>query len=171
MMKFDALMSPVLAAAIFTMPSIASAAPVVGDAQAVGEPAVSNSDTCAPQQPDEITICAERDRVVPYRIDPGILDTERAHKESPPPARGQVIRLEKCPPHGLRCSGQGAIPLSAIAMVALRTAYLAAAGEDWQTSLGVRDDSYDEYRTAKTREKRQRDERKPRFGIVSGSRR
>lgn len=171
MMKFDALMSPVLAAAMFTMPSIASAAPAVGVAQAVGEPAVSNSDTCSPQQPDEITICAERDRVVPYRIDQGILDTERAQKESPPPARGQVVRLEECPPHGLSCSGQGAIPLSAIAMVALRTAYLAAAGEDWQSSLGVRDDSYDEYRTAKTREKRQRDERKPRFGIVSGSRR
>ena len=128
------------------------------------------ADPCASVVPDEITVCAQRDQAEPYRIDPGVLGEQRAKTANPEPDRMGALKPEKCPPHGPRCSGQGAIPISAIALVAVKTAILVATNENWREPLGLADHSYDEYRAAKAREQRRRDERKVRFGILSGKR-
>lgn len=134
---------------------------------ALAAPAVS--DPCTSVRPDEITVCGQRDQGERYRIDPGVLGAERAANANPEPNRNVSVKPEKCPPHGPRCSGQGAIPISAIALVAAKTAVLAATGEDWRKPLGLNDKAYDEYRAAKAKEERRRQERKVRvLGTVIG---
>jgi len=114
--------------------------------------------------PDEITVCAERDQNERYRIDPGVLGADRVANANPRPEQ-KLAPKEKCPPHGPVCEGQGAIPISAIAIVAAKTAILAAKGEDWREGLGLNDKDYDEYRAAKAKEERRRRERKVQVGF------
>jgi len=126
-------------------------------------------DACTMINPDEITVCAERNQKDRYRIDPGVLGADRAADPNPRPEQKLAPR-EKCPPHGPVCEGQGAVPISAIAIVAAKTAILAAKGEDWRQGLGLNDKDYDEYRAAKAKEERRRRERKVQVGVgVSGN--
>lgn len=144
---------------------------VAGDEEPPLATVASTVDPCQSPRPDEVTVCAERGQQDRFRIDPGVLGQQRAAQANPEPNRNQAVRKEKCPPHGPICEGQGAIPVSAIALLAAKTAILAATGEDWREPLGLNDKNYDEYRAAKAKEQRRRDERKVRFGILSGSRR
>lgn len=122
-------------------------------------------DPCTMVNPDEITICAERNQKDRYRIDPGVLGSDRAANANPRPEQ-KLAPKEKCPPHGPVCEGQGAIPISAIAIVAARTAILAAKGEDWREGLGLTNDQdYEEYRAAKAKEERRRREKNVQVGF------
>ena len=122
-------------------------------------------DACAMINPDEITVCAERNQKDRYRIDPGVLGADRAANANPRPEQ-KLAPKEKCPPHGPICEGQGAIPISAIAIVAAKAAILAAKGEDWREVAGLTNDQdYEEYRAAKAREERRRRERKVQVGF------
>ena len=115
--------------------------------------------------PDEITVCAERNSKDRYRIDPGVLGADRAANANPRPEQ-KLAPKEKCPPHGPICEGQGAIPISAIAIVAAKTAILAANGGDWREVVGLTNDQdYEEYRAAKAKEERRRRERKVQVGF------
>ncbi len=128
-------------------------------------------DPCTTIQTDEITVCGERNQKDRYRIDPGVLGADRAAEANPRP-EPKLAPKEKCPPHGPVCSGQGAIPVSAIAIVAVQTAVRAAKGEDWREGLGLTDDQdYEEYRLTKAKEERRKQERKVRIGVgASGNR-
>jgi len=153
----------------FLLVGLLAAAPTAGQGVATSElPTVLES--CDSAGADEIIVCAPREQVEPYRIDPGVLAEQRSKTANPQPDRMGALKPEKCPPHGPRCSGQGAVPISAIALVAVKTAILAATSENWREPLGLADDSYDEYRAAKAREQRRRDDRKVRFGVLSGKR-
>ncbi|QIK96833.1 hypothetical protein G7076_10700 [Sphingomonas sp. HDW15A] len=127
-------------------------------------------DPCTMVNPDEITVCAVRNQKDRYRIDPGVLGADRAANANPRPEQ-KLAPKEACPPHGPICSGQGAVPISAIAIAAAKTALLAANGGDWREGLGLTDDEdYEAYRLAKAKEERRRRERKVRVGIgVSGN--
>ena len=153
----------------FLLATVLAAAPASGLGVPPPEPPRA-LDSCDSGSTEEITVCAQRDQADPYRIDPGVLGEQRAKTANPEPDRMGALKPEKCPPHGPRCSGQGAIPISAIALVAVKTAILAATSENWREPLGLADHSYDEYRAAKAREQRRRDERKVRFGVFSGKR-
>ena len=121
-------------------------------------------DPCTMVNPEEITVCAERSQKDRYRIDPGVLGADRAAEANPRPEQ-KLAPKEKCPPYGPVCEGQGAIPVSAIAIVAAKTAILAAKGEDWREGLGLNDKDYEEYRAAKARDERRRRERKVQVGL------
>jgi hypothetical protein len=122
-------------------------------------------DPCTMVNPDEITVCAERNQKDRYRIDPGVLGADRAASANPRPEQ-KLAPKEKCPPHGPICEGQGAIPISAIAIVAVQTAIKAAKGEDWREAVGLTDDQdYEEYRAAKAKEERRRREKKVQVGF------
>ena len=124
-------------------------------------------DPCTSVQADEITVCGERNQKDRYRIDPGVLGADRAAEANPRPEQ-KLAPKEKCPPHGPICPGQGAIPVSAIALVAVETAVRAAKGEDWREGLGLTNDrDYEEYRLAKAKEERRKEERKVRVGVTA----
>ena len=153
----------------FLLTALFAVSPAAGQGVATaGLPTVSGS--CDSAGSDEIIVCAPREQAEPYRLDPGVLAEQRSKNANPEPDRMGALKPEKCPPHGPRCSGQGAIPISALAIVALKTAILAATSENWREPLGLADDGYDEYRAAKAREQRRNDERKVRFGVLSGKR-
>ena len=128
-------------------------------------------DPCTSVQADEIMVCGERSQKDRYRIDPGVLGAGRAADANPRPEQ-KLAPKENCPPHGPICEGQGAIRVSAIALVAVQTAIKAANGEDWRQGLGLTDDKdYEEYRLAKAKEERRKQERKVRIGVgASGNR-
>lgn len=119
---------------------------------------------CDKPEGDEIVICAERGGDG-YRIDPAVLAADRARqspRERRPPAH-HALGKGGCGSHGPHgCPGEGAIPVSAIALTAVQVAVLAAKGEDWRAPLRTKPDEYRLYQQARARNAR---DRKARIGV------
>ena len=102
----------------------------------------------------EIIVCGERSER--YRIDPAIMEVSRrqAARNERIPGRDTVV-AEKCSPVGANgCRGGDVIPITAIALVALKTAVMVANGEDWRELFRTQPDEFREYEKARDAAKR-----------------
>jgi hypothetical protein len=65
------------------------------------------------------------------------------------------VTVEKCSPVGANgCPGKDVIPVTAIALVALKAGVAAAKGEEWSEVFRTSPDEYREYEKARERAKR-----------------
>ena len=101
-----------------------------------------------------------------YRIDPSVLEAQRAH-DAPPPK--PPLTAEMSPESGCvgpqACKG-GVVPLVGMALVAAKAAALAAEGEDWRDALRTHEDEYRLYQQA---EERRAKDRRVKIGVTAGT--
>lgn len=126
------------------------------------------ADKCKDSKGNEIVVCAERGRS-PYRIDPRVLQAERAHAALPPkpPVGTETVASSGCVGgQGRGCTNGGVIPLVGMALTAVKAAELAAHGDDWRDALRTHED---EYRLYKQAEERKAKERGVKIGVSAGN--
>lgn len=120
---------------------------------------------CDRSNPAEVVVCGRS--TSRYRIDPGVLATERMADAKPP--KGPItLEPEQAPCVGSKCSDAHAdfIPLVGMALIAARAAELAAQGDDWREAFRTRPDAYQAYEDAKAKQSK-----KPHvtIGVSAGS--
>ena len=101
----------------------------------------------------EVVVCGRRKET--YRLDPDIMATESP--DAPPRADpSRTVNAPRCSegPHG--CPGEGAIPVSAIALKVAQAGLAAVKGDDWKAVFRNGPDSYERYRRAKARREARR---------------
>jgi hypothetical protein len=102
----------------------------------------------------EVVVCGERsDR---YRIDPVLMEVSRKQAARNDRKAGQrSVAAERCSPVGANgCPGKDVIPVTAVALVALKAGVAAAKGEEWTEVFRTQPDEYLEHQKASERAKR-----------------
>jgi hypothetical protein len=126
----------------------------------------NSSEACKSKPAAEIVVCKRQGS--PYRIDPTVLQAQRAHDALPPkpPVGAETVADSGCTGgRGAGCTNSGVIPLVGMALVAVKAAELAAQGDDWRDALRTHED---EYRLYKQAEERKAKERGVKIGIQVG---
>jgi len=124
--------------------------------------------TCRNDKGAEIVVCGRQ--ISPYRIDPTVLQAQRARDALPPkpPVGAAVVADNGCVGgQGGGCMNGGTIPLVGMALTAVKAAELAAHGDDWRDALRTHED---EYRLYKQAEERKAKERGIKISVAAGSR-
>jgi hypothetical protein len=149
----------IAAAAAAAQPAPAGAAPGVGAALATPV-----SKTCKSDHREDVVVCGKPGQ--PYRIDPLVLEANRAANARPPkpPVIADSVPTNSCI-GGTSCEG-GFIPLVGMALVAAEAVSLAAHGDDWRDAIRTQSDQYRLYQQA---EAKRASERKIRIGISAAS--
>jgi hypothetical protein len=114
----------------------------------------------------EIVVCGRQSS--PYRIDPVVLETQRARDAMPPkpPVGADMVADSGCTGgRGGGCTNSGVVPLVGMALAALKAAELAANGDDWRDAIRTHEDEYRLYQQA---EERKAKERGVKVGISAG---
>ena len=130
-------------------------------AQALREAAPNGTKAaCTSADTEAIVVCGREGS--PYRIDPVVLDAQRAG-QAVPSKRSDIAAASKGSAQcvGLNDCGAGTIPLVGAALAAAKAAALAAQGEDWRDAFRTRPDGYKTYEQARSR--------KPRLRIGAGT--
>ncbi len=112
----------------------------------------------------EIVVCGERsDR---YRIDPVLMEVSRKQAARNERKSGQrSVTAERCSPVGANgCPGKDVIPVTALALAALKVGTAVVKGEDWTETFRTQPDQYLEHQKASERAKRRN-----RIGISVGA--
>jgi hypothetical protein len=102
----------------------------------------------------EIVVCGERsDR---YRIDPVLMEVSRKQAARNDRKAGiRSVTAERCSPVGANgCPGKDVIPVTAVALVALKAGVAVAKGEEWTEVFRTHPDEYLEHQKAKERSRR-----------------
>jgi hypothetical protein len=149
----------IAAAAAAAQPAQGSSAPGIG--AALTAPVAR---TCKADHPDDVVVCGKPGQ--PYRIDPVVLEANRAANAKPPkqPVTADSVPTNSCI-GGTACEG-GLIPLVGMALVAAQAVSLAAHGDDWRDAIRTQPDEYRLYQQA---EAKRASERKVRIGIAAAS--
>ena len=103
---------------------------------------------CKNTDPTEVLVCGKPAQ--PYRIDPAVLESQRA-VEAPPP---KPMLTDGAPGYdcvGPQHCGGGTLPLVAVALTAVKAAALAANGDDWRDAFRTHPDGYQAYEDAKAK--------------------
>ena len=134
----------------------ASAAAAPADAAMATKPL-----SCPAKDPAQVVVCGKAPER--YRIDPNVLEANRAVEAVPPkpPLRGDEQLADSACIGPNVCTG-GVIPLVGMAVVAAKAVALAAQGDDWRDAIRTHED---EYRLYKQAEQRRADVRKPHIGL------
>lgn len=152
-------MIPVLiaVAAVAAQPAPAGSGPGIGPA--LTAPVAK---TCKGDHPEDVVVCGKPGQ--PYRIDPVVLEANRAANAKPPkpPVTADSVPTNGCI-GGMSCEG-GFIPLVGMALVAAEAVSLAAHGDDWRDAIRKQPDEYRLYQQA---EAKRASERKVRIGIAA----
>jgi hypothetical protein len=126
----------------------------------------TSSASCRNEHEAEIIVCGRQGS--PYRIDPVVLETQRARDALPPkpPVGADTVADSGClGGRGSGCTNGGAIPLVGMALAAVKAAELAGQGDDWRDAIRTHED---EYRLYKEAEERKAKERGVKIGISTG---
>jgi hypothetical protein len=156
------LMSAAQAAA--SPAAVPAAAPNIADALRVESR--SSGAACRNEHGSEIVVCGRQGSR--YRIDPVVLETQRARDALPPkpPVGADTVADNGCVGgRGDGCTNGGVIPLVGMALAAVKAAELAANGDDWRDAIRTHED---EYRIYKQAEERKAKERGVKIGISTG---
>jgi hypothetical protein len=127
----------------------------------------SAADPCKSASKEDILVCGKR-RADRFRINPTVLEANRAANAPPPKPPADVTATAD----NHACVGPGAckdgvIPLVGMALAAAKAAALAANGDDWRDAIRTHED---EYRLYKEAEERRRKERGVKIGVTVGNR-
>lgn len=115
---------------------------------------------CKDASSTDLVVCGQGAKR--YRIDPSLLEAQRAHDAPPPkPPLTAEVSPEKGCVGPQACEGSVA-PLVGMALVAVKAAALAAEGEDWRQALRTHQDEYRLYQQA---EERKAQDRRVRIGV------
>jgi hypothetical protein len=132
---------------------------------AMGEPAAAQPapapmviDLMRPACPEDaseadVVVCAQR--TPDYRIDPGVLASQRAREPQPSETterqRSAMASATSCHDLPTKCQGSGVIPLLPAALKAIEAAALAVKGEDWREAFRTKPDEYQAYQAERRR--------------------
>lgn len=135
-------------------------------APAAGTPTIVSSaaSPCKIDSKADILVCGKRGER--YRIDPNVLEADRAANALPPkpPVHAGEATASGCV--GPNACKDGVIPLVGMALAAAKAAVLAANGGDWRDAIRIHED---EYRLYKQAEERRRKERGIKIGVQVGN--
>jgi hypothetical protein len=125
---------------------------------------LSAANPCESGTTADILVCGKRGDH--FRIDPNVLEADRAANARPPkpPAHADEATASGCV--GPNACKDGVIPLVGMALAAAKAAALAANGDDWRDAIRTHQD---EYRLYKQAEERRRKERGVKIGIAVGN--
>lgn len=129
----------------------------------VADAVSSLPDACKSAKPDEVIVCGKPGQR--YRIDPNVLEADRAANALPPKPPVQADQAGASGCVGPNACKDGVIPLVGMALAAAKAAALAANGDDWRDAIRTQDDQYRLYKQA---EERRRKERGVKIGVSVG---